>query len=99
MSGGAAGAGDREYCSIASPRPALLSSRLSAAWCRAGRPHGFGGFTPPSKLPFNTLHNVILAPNDCEKSDVYWNESARGVASNLDDLAAGRPIAACDGHH
>ena len=64
----------------------------------AGRPHGFGGFTPPSKLPFNTLHNVILAPNDCEKSDVYWNESARGVAANLDDLAAGRPIAACDGH-
>ena len=56
---------------------ALLSSRLSPAWCRAGRPHGFGGFTPPSKLPFNTLHNVILAPNDCARRAA---DGARGGA-------------------
>ena len=60
-------------------------------------PHGYGGFESPSSFPFEQLSNVLLAPNDCEKSNVYWEESARGVAANLDQLAAGDKIAKCSG--
>jgi phosphoglycerate dehydrogenase-like enzyme len=62
-------------------------------------PHGFGGFAPPAAPvhPFESLANVLMAPNDCEKSDVYWQESARGLAANLDQLAAGETITRCSG--
>ena len=34
-------------------------------------PHGYGGFQAPASHPFDRLSNVLMAPNDCEKSDVY----------------------------
>lgn len=43
------------------------------------------------------LPDVLMAPNDCGRSDVYRHEPVRDLESNLDQLAADDTITKCSG--
>jgi len=56
---------------------------------RSPRPPG-AQWVPPSARNFAALGDaVLMSPNGCEKSDVYWAGCATEVAHNLDATAAG----------
>jgi phosphoglycerate dehydrogenase-like enzyme len=48
--------------------------------------------SPPSRFPFHTLDNVTATPHNAGHARVTFERRAEDIASNIDSLAAGRPL-------
>ena len=58
-----------------------------------GPPYGVSAFPTDPKTPFETLPNVMLLPWVAGRDNVFWHNSAKFVAANLDAIVEGRQLA------
>ena len=72
---------------------ALLTRKIAGAgldvwWANPGEP----GNPPASAFPFGELDNVVLTPHSSGLADVTFQNRAKDIALNIDNLVRGRAL-------